>query len=123
MEERKELSVKENVEKVHREILELQNLVREVKKITAVAGTEIMGMEAKIDLITNDTPRSFFPQIEEIFKDLRSEVTVQRNQNESLQKQITELKKEKSLLSQHIVVNNSKVSILNEKVGVVSKYE
>lgn len=123
MEETKELSIKENLEKAHREILDLQNSVREFKKIVAVTGTEIMGMEAKIDLITNDTPRSFFPQIEEIFKDLRSEVIVQKNQNESLQKQITELKKERCVLAQHIVANNTLVSILNEKVGVDSKYE
>lgn len=123
MEEKKDLNVKENIERVHGEILEIQSSVREFKNFVAVTGAEIVGMESKITLMTNDTPRSFFPQIDEIFKDLRNEIQNQKVQNESLQKQITDLKKERSVLSQHVVANNTKVSILNEKVGFESKYD
>ena len=79
-------------------------------------------MDTKIELMIQDTPKSFFPQITELFSDLRGEITHQKNMNEYLQKQITELKKERSVISQHIVASNTSVSILQEKVGTPSKF-
>lgn len=123
MEEKKELNVKENIESVQNDLLEMQTSLRDFKKNVTSTAAEVAGMEAKIELLINDTPKSFFPQIEEIFRDLKNEISNQKLQNENLQKQITDLKKERSVIAQHVVASNTKVSILNEKVGFVSKYD
>ena len=123
MEEKKELNVKENIESVQNDLLEMQTSLRDFKKNVTATAAEVAGMEAKIELLINDTPKSFFPQIEEIFRDLKNEIVNQKLQNENLQKQITDLKKERSVIAQHVVASNTKVSILNEKVGFVSKYD
>jgi predicted nucleic acid-binding Zn-ribbon protein len=123
MEEKKELNVKENIEHVQNEIFLIQSSLRDFKKTVTATAAEVAGMEAKIELLINDTPKSFFPQIEEIFRDLKNEMVSQKVHNENLQKQITDLKKERSVIAQHVVASNTKVSILNEKVGFISKYD
>ena len=122
MEESKQLSVKENIEIVGKSLIEHQSSGREYKKSVELTKSEISGMDTKIELMIQDTPKSFFPQITELFSDLRGEITHQKNMNEYLQKQITELKKERSVISQHIVASNTSVSILQEKVGTPSKF-
>ncbi|OMJ66284.1 hypothetical protein SteCoe_36933 [Stentor coeruleus] len=122
MEENKEVSVKDNIQQVNQDLLDLQSSGRDYKKYIETTRGEIVIMEAKIELMIKDTPKSFMPQIEELFSDLKNEITRQSNMNEFLQKQITELKKEHSILSQHIIASNTSVSILQDKVGYASKY-
>lgn len=122
MEENKEVSVKDNIQQVNQDLLDLQSSGRDYKKYIETTRGEIVSMEAKTELMIRDTPKSFMPQIEELFSDLKNEITRQSNMNEFLQKQITELKKERSILSQHIIGSNTSVSILQDKVGYTSKY-
>ncbi|OMJ76841.1 hypothetical protein SteCoe_23687 [Stentor coeruleus] len=122
MEDNKEVSVKENIQKVNQDLLELQSSGRDYKKYIETTRAEIVSMDTKIELMIQDTPKSFMPQIEELFSDLKNEIARQGNMNEFLQKQITELKKERSLIAQHIVGSNTSVSILQDKVGYSSKY-
>jgi predicted nucleic acid-binding Zn-ribbon protein len=122
MEENKEISVKDNIQQVNQDLLDLQSSGRDYKKYIETTRGEIVSMEAKTELLIRDTPKSFMPQIEELFSDLKNEITRQSNMNEFLQKQITELKKERSILSQHIIGSNTSVSILQDKVGYTSKY-
>jgi gas vesicle protein len=122
MEETKEMSIKENIETVAESLAQLQGITREYKKLTESARSEIISMETKIDLMIQDTPKSYGPQISELFSDLKNEIQHQKHMNEYLQKQITELKKERSIIGQHIIASNTSVSILQEKVGFSSKY-
>lgn len=122
MEEGKELSVKNNIEHVGQNLLELQGGEREYKKYVDLMKSEIVSMNTKVDLMILDTPKSFMPQISELFADLRSEISSQKSANEYLQKQITELKKERSILGQHIIASNTSLSILQDSVGFTSKY-
>jgi gas vesicle protein len=122
MEENKEVSVKENIQKVNQDLLELQSSGRDYKKYIETTRAEIVSMDTKIELMIQDTPKSFMPQIEELLSDLKNEIARQGNMNDFLQKQITELKKERSLIAQHIVGSNTSVSILQDKVGYSSKY-
>jgi gas vesicle protein len=122
MEENKEVSVKENIQKVNQDLLELQSSGRDYKKYIETTRAEIVSMDTKIELMIQDTPKSFMPQIEELLSDLKNEIARQWNMNDFLQKQITELKKERSLIAQHIVGSNTSVSILQDKVGYSSKY-
>jgi predicted nucleic acid-binding Zn-ribbon protein len=122
MEENKELSVKANIEALSQSIHSLQLLTRDYKKLIEGSKTEVTSMESKIALLIQDTPKSFQPQIDELFSDLRSDVQNQKNMNEFLQKQITELKKESSVVAQHIIAQNASVSILQDKVGYSSRY-
>ncbi|OMJ73151.1 hypothetical protein SteCoe_28219 [Stentor coeruleus] len=122
MEENKEVSVKENIQKINQDLLELQSSGRDYNKYIEITRAEIVSMDTKIELMIQDTPKSFMPQIEELFSDLKNEIARQGNMNDFLQKQITELKKERSLIAQHIVGSNTSVSILQDKVGYSSKY-
>lgn len=118
MEETKDLSsVKQSINQVENDILILQSNLRDYKKQVETTRAEIVAMESKISLSTDDTPKSISPQIDELMSDLRLEIQNQKDQNEHFQKQITGLKKEKAVLKQHIVAGNSKSQILEESVG------
>ena len=122
MEETKEISLKDNIDQVGQNLLELQGSGRDYKKSIELLKSEIISMNTKVDLMILDTPKSYMPQISELFSDLRNEIIAQKSTNEYLQKQITELKKERSIIGQHIIASNTSVSILQDNVGYSSKY-
>ncbi len=47
---------------------------------------------------------------------------MQKNENDHMQKQLTELKKEKSLMQQQIMAASQKIHHLEEQVGLWMKY-
>jgi septal ring factor EnvC (AmiA/AmiB activator) len=75
-------------------------------------------METSVTLLTDDTPKAFFPQLSEMFKDFQQEVKKQSDANEYFQKQLTDLKKESSIIQQKIVASNTKSKILEDAVGL-----
>lgn len=118
MEESKELnSVKQNAGQVEEFIKELQSNMRDYKHYIETTRAELISMETNVTLITDDTPKSIFPQIEELFSDLKHEIQHQKDLNDHLQKQITGLKKEKSVLAQNIIASNTRSQILEDSVG------
>lgn len=110
-------SVKRNISQLEDNIRSLQGNLREYKKIVDNLSAETIAMENKISLGIEDIPKSISPQIEEMLTDLRLQISRQKDQNEHLQKQITGLKKEKSVLHQNLIACETQGQILEEHVG------
>ena len=117
MEPSQPLSIKENTKVVEESIREVQTNLREYKNLVETARADIVAMENKSSLATEDTPKSIIPQIEELLGDLRQEVQHQKDTNEHIQRQITALKKEESVVQQHIVASNTRCQILEQQIG------
>ena len=111
------MSLKDNVTVVEDSIQELQKSLREYKMLVEVSRADIVSMENKISLSTDGTQKSISPQIEELMGDLQQEIRHQKDTNEHIQKQITGLKKDKSILQQHIIGSNTRCQILEENIG------
>uniref|UniRef100_A0A7S3MSG7 Uncharacterized protein n=1 Tax=Fabrea salina TaxID=342563 RepID=A0A7S3MSG7_9CILI len=110
-------SVKKTIQQVENNIQELQGSLREYKQLVETTRAEVNSMDNKITLAIEDTPKSISPQIQELLGDLNQEMKRQQALNDHLQKQITGLRKEKSVLSQHIIASNSRCQILEDSVG------
>ncbi|OMJ78836.1 hypothetical protein SteCoe_21280 [Stentor coeruleus] len=110
-------NVKQNISNIEGQIADAQRLLRDSKNLAETTRAEIVGMETNVTLLTEDTPKALFPQIAEIFKDFQQEVKKQCDMNDFFQKQLTELKKESSILHQKIIASNTKSNILEEAVG------
>ena len=111
-------NVKQNISSLENSIADTQKVLRESKNLAENTRSEIVGMETSITLLTDDTPKAFFPQISEMFKDFQQEVKNQMDANEYFQKQLTELKKESSVIHQKIIASNTKSKILEDAVGI-----
>ena len=57
------------------------------------------------------------PLVESLYRNLEMGMINQKEENNNFQDQLTELKKEKSILSQMIVATNKRSEQLNEEVG------
>jgi hypothetical protein len=111
-------NIKQNISNLEALIGAMHRNLRDSKNEAENARSEIVGMETSVTLLTDDTPKAFFPQINEIFKDFQQEIKQQNDVNEYFQKQLTELKKESSILHQKMIGYNSRSNILEEAVGV-----
>ena len=111
-------NVKQNISSLENSIADTQKVLRESKNLAENTRSEIVGMETSVSLLTDDTPKAFFPQISEMFKDFQQEVRNQMDANEYFQKQLTELKKESSVIHQKIIASNTKSKILEDSVGI-----
>ena len=120
MEETKELSIKDGIDKTSTNVTDLLGFERELKKDIEFVKKEILSMNINLDSLIDATPKPVLSRLADIYSDLKSEISSQKSMNEYLQKQITSLKKERSIIGQHIVINNNHTSILQEKVGFTS---
>ena len=111
-------NVKQNISNLEAVIAEMHKNLRDSKGLGEATRSEVVAMETKVSLLTDDTPKAFFPQINQIFIDFQQEVKHQSDMNDHFQKQLIELKKESSVLHQKIIGCNSKSNILEETVGV-----
>ena len=114
-------TVKQNIAQIEEMISFAQVVLREYKKLAETLRSEQAAMESKIRLAIADTPKSIQPQIDELTSDLRQAVQSQQAQNESLQKQITGLKKEKFALEQNINSCNFQAEKLETTIGILRK--
>ena len=110
-------NVKQNIGNLESFISDMQKNLRESKNLAENTRAEIVSMDTNVTLLTEDTPKAFFPQISEMFKDFQQEVKRQGDMNDFFQKQLTELKKESSVLHQKIIGSNTKSNILEDAVG------
>lgn len=111
-------NLKQNIANLDGFISDVHKKLRESKNLAESTRAEVVGMESNVGLLTDDTPKAFFPQINEIFRDLQQEIRRQNDVNEFLLKQITELKKEDSVIKQKIVDSETKSRILEDAVGI-----
>lgn len=111
-------NVKQNIGSLEEKVTEMHRNLRESKGLAETTRSEVVGMETSISLLTDDTPKAFFPQILQVFKDFQQEVKHQCDMNDHFQKQLIELKKESSVLHQRVIGCSSKSNILEEAVGI-----
>ena len=111
-------NIKQDISNLELKIAEMQKNLRLSKNLAENTRAEIVAMEKNVTLLTDDTPKAFLPQISEIIKDFQQEAKHQNDGNDFFQKQLTEMKKESSVLHQKIIACNTKSNILEEAVGL-----
>ena len=74
-------------------------------------------MRNRIDNTNEEITNTTNPLIEALYKDLERGMLNQKEENLNFQDQITDLKKEKSILNQMIVATSKRTENLNEEVG------
>jgi hypothetical protein len=74
-------------------------------------------MKAKILNIDEEITETTTPLLESLFRSLELGMVSQKEENTNFQEQLTDLKKEKSVLAQMIVASHKRVEQLNEEVG------
>ena len=74
-------------------------------------------MRTKIDNINEEIVETTTPLVESLYRSLELGMINQKEENGHFQEQLTDLKKEKSILSQMIVASHKRSEILNEEVG------
>ena len=74
-------------------------------------------MENKVLAINDENMKSLKPIMEGDYSQLLQHIQAQKNDNAHLQKQIIELKKEKSVMQQQIVFYLAKIAALEDMVG------
>ena len=74
-------------------------------------------MENHLTTQNDENVKIINPFIMSNFDDLSDQINRQRNENENMQRQIVELKKDKSLIQQSIMHASQKIAQLEDAVG------
>ena len=98
-----EESVKGQVKRVEEWILESQTVLREYKKEIEMLRQEIGLMENHLSTQNDENVKVINPYIMSNFEELQTSIVKQQRENEHMQRQVIELKKEKSLMQQAII--------------------
>ena len=74
-------------------------------------------MRTKIENINEEISETTTPLVESLYRGLELGMITQKEENGNFQEQLTDHKKEKSVLSQMIVASFKRANGLNEEVG------
>lgn len=99
-------------------IEESKSQMRDYKKEIDLLRQEISLMENHLSTQNDENVKVLNPFIMANFQDLSNQITGQRKENDHMQKQLIDLKKEKSLIQQMIIHSQHKIAELEEAVGV-----
>jgi len=99
---------------IHQGTIEL----REFKKEIYLLRQEIESMERALFTHNEENKKVLFPSIDSNMDELLSAINMQKHQNAMLQKQLTDLQKEKQQMQQQILAFHSRIELLEEQVGV-----
>ena len=101
-----------------------QNLMREADKdlqeyhkLIELFRQELQGMRNKIENTNDEITDTTRPLIDALYRSLELGMVNQKEENSNFQEQLTDLKKEKSILNQMIVATSKRTESLNEEVG------
>ena len=117
MEETKELSVKEHIDKIAVNVREIVEIGKDFSIRVEDLQREVNFLNAKIESAIDMTPVPILSRISDLYSDLKAQIHSQKAENEALQKNITEIKKDRSVIKQHFGIDNDKISKLQEKLG------
>lgn len=78
---------------------------------------DLESMKTKISNINEEIVETMTPLVESLHRSLEVGIINQKEENNNFQDQLTELKKEKSILSQMIVASLKRTEHLHEEVG------
>ena len=79
---------------------------------------DVAMMDNHLQTLNDENIKVVNPLIISNFESLTNQITMQKNENDHMQKQLTELKKEKSLMQQQIMGSSQKIAQLEESVGL-----
>ena len=91
--------------------------LQEYHKLIELYRQELQGMKNKIENTNDEIMDTTHPLVEALYRNLEMGMISQREENSNFQEQLTELKKEKAVLSQMIVATSKRTEQLNEEVG------
>ena len=91
--------------------------LQEYHKLVELFRQELQGMRNKIENTNDEVTDTTRPLIEALYRSLELGMVNQKEENSNFQEQLTELKKEKSILNQMIVATSKRTEMLNEDVG------
>ncbi len=74
-------------------------------------------MKTKINNINEEITETTTPLVESLYRNLELGMITQKEENANFQEQLTDLKKEKSVLSQMIAASFKRVELLSNEVG------
>jgi uncharacterized coiled-coil protein SlyX len=77
-------------------------------------------MNSNLTALNVESDKTLTPTIETQLDGLSMKITLQKDQNTTLQKQLTQLKKDKSQMQQHVVSCMNRIQLLEEQVGVTN---
>ena len=98
-------------------IINATTTLRDYKKEIEQLKQEILIMENQVLAINEENLSSLKPIMESDYAQLQQHIQVQKDENKHLQKQIIELKMEKSMMQQQIVFYLAKIAALEDQVG------
>ena len=103
-----------HVKRIEEWIEEGQTELREYKKEIELLRQEIGLMENHLSTQNDENVKVINPQVMANFEELQAGIIKQNLENEHMQKQIQELKREKSVIQQAIMRCNHKISQLED---------
>ena len=92
--------------------------LRDYKKEIDLLRQEISLMENHLCTQNDENVKVLNPFIMANFNDLTTQIGLQRKENDHLQKQLIELKRDKSVVQQAIIHCQHKIAALEDSVGV-----
>ena len=75
-------------------------------------------MDNHMSTLNDENVKLVNPQIVQNFDDLQEQINLQRTDNDHMQKQVIELKKEKSKIQQQIMLASHKIAELEDQIGL-----
>ena len=94
-----------------------QQALREYKKEIELLRQEIGLMENHLSTQNDENVKVINPYIMANFEDLQTSIVKQQKENDHMQRQVIELKQEKSVMQQAIMKCSHKIAELEEAVG------
>jgi predicted nucleic acid-binding Zn-ribbon protein len=91
--------------------------LQEYHKLVELYRQELQSMKTKIENINEEIVETTTPLVESLYRSLELGMIQQKEENGNFQEQLTDLKKEKSILSQMIVASSKRTEHLHEEVG------
>ena len=110
-------SVRGSAKRVEQWIEESQQALREYKKEVELLRQEIGLMENHLSTQNDENVKVINPYVMQNFEDLQVAIKKQQVENDHMQKQILELKRDKSILQQAIMQAGHKIAQLEDAVG------
>ncbi|KRX04624.1 hypothetical protein PPERSA_04439 [Pseudocohnilembus persalinus] len=110
-------NVKNHIKLVEDLVATAQAQLQDYKREYEALKQQLSQLRSKIEVINEETGNTTRPTLTSMLKNLKLAISAQKEENGSLQNQITVLKKEKSQIQQLILASHQKLAKLEEQVG------
>jgi len=112
-------SVKEAVTNIEASLNRAYDLIDDYQKEAQVLKVEIKELTEELTVLNDDILKDLHPDIGERYQGLKQEIRTQKDENEQLNKQLAAMKKEESVMQQKLLICITKISKLENHIGVL----